>query len=410
MRLNFTSAALRSHFEANRKSIVYDTQQRGLAAYQTSTGHITFFAHFRIAGSRQVKKTLARATELSVAEARLRVAALVVAGKAGEDVLGDRKREAERAITLGEVFELHKQSMIRRKCSPASVAVNEGVWRTRLGKFGSRPLSSFSKTELRKLHQQWRSAGPCAANRTLKLFSILFNYAANKTDAELGANPARACDMWPERLKRDVLPFDTLPEWWAAVNAIANPSHRAYFKLLLFTGLRRMDAASIKLADIHPTFIFRGNPKGGPKKAFQCPRTPALDLILAEALQARELINPRSEYLFPASVGHGHFRGHWHDQVEVGGMLVTPHVLRRTYISSGASVGVNFMVLKALANHVGNGSDVTLTSYIKVPFEDRMAGACRIADFLEAKLVGTLPAPVKALTWQGERAEDIAAA
>jgi hypothetical protein len=67
------------------------------------------------------------------------------------------------------------------------------------------------------------------------------------------------------------------------------------------------------------------------------------------------------------------------------------------------------MVLKALANHVGNGSDVTLTSYVKVPFEDRMAGACRIADFLDTKIVGMLPAPVKLLEFQSELAEEIIA-
>ena len=56
-------------------------------------------------------------------------------------------------------------------------------------------------------------------------------------------------------------------------------------------------------------------------------------------------------------------------------------------------------MLKALANHVGNGSDVTLT-YIKVPVEDRMAGACKIADFLDDKLRGkALASPPKLLEY-----------
>ena len=274
-KLNFTAAALKAHFDKNPRVVLYDVQQRGLAAYMTSTGHITFFAHFRIAGSRQVKKTISRLGELSVAEARSRVAALVVAGKAGEDVLGDKRREAEAAITLGQVFELHKQSMIRRNCSPASVAVNEGTWRTRLAKYASRPLSPITKAEARNWHQQWRSAGPCAANRGIKLLSILHNFAAKKTDAELGSNPFRAVDMWQERLKRDVLDFNLLGEWWQAVNGLENPSQRAYWKLLMATSLRRADAACIRIEDIRGTLLnIRPAPKGN--KPFHCPITPML--------------------------------------------------------------------------------------------------------------------------------------
>ena len=219
----------------------------------------------------------------------------------------------------------------------------------------------------------------------LRLLSTLWNYAAKKTDAELGSNPCRAADPFPERLKRDVLQFEQLSGWWRAVEALPTRTHSAYYKLLLYSGLRRSDASSILVADIKSDHIWRGNPKGGSSKAFQCPLTPQLRTIVDEALAARASAHPHSPYLFPADSKTGHFTGQWH--WEVG--HASPHCLRRTYISAGASVGVNFIVLKALANHVGNGSDVTLTSYIKVPFEDRMAGACRIADFLDTKIMGS---------------------
>jgi integrase len=48
-----------------------------------------------------------------------------------------------------------------------------------------------------------------------------------------------------------MLPLSDLLVWWTAVEKLENPSHRAYFKLVLFTGLRRRDAATIKLSDIH---------------------------------------------------------------------------------------------------------------------------------------------------------------
>jgi hypothetical protein len=71
-------------------------------------------------------------------------------------------------------------------------------------------------------YQAWRPAGPCAANRAARLLSTLFNYAIKKTDPDLLGNPCAAIDLFPERLKREVLPFDQLPAWWAAVNALPN--------------------------------------------------------------------------------------------------------------------------------------------------------------------------------------------
>ena len=407
-KLNFTAAALKAHFDQHPTSVAYDTQQRGCCAYRTSTGHISLMAHYRV-HDKQIKKTIGRLGELSVAEFRARVAALVVAGKAGEDVVGDRKREAAQAVTLGEIYLAHRESMVRRKCSAGSLEVYAATWRNRLEKHASRQLASITKADVRNWHAQWRVDGPTAANRGVKLLSVLFNYAIRKTSAPLLGNPCQAADPYPERLKRDVLPFEALAEWHAATCALANKSHAAYFKLLLFSGLRRTDAASIKLEDIHDDFVFRPLPKGGSRKAFQCPITPQLRAIIDEASAARELLQPHSPYLFPAISRTGHLSaGLFHSQLRVRGVAVSPHVLRRTYISAGASVGVSFVVLKALANHVGNGSDVTLT-YIKVPFEDRMAGARKIAEFLEAKIIGLKLEAPKLLEFQGERAEGLAA-
>ena len=91
-KLNFTAAALKAHFDKNPRSVLYDVQQRGLFAYMTSASHISLGAHYRLAGSnRQVKRTIGRlGYELSVSDARSRVAALVLAGKAGEDLRRSR--------------------------------------------------------------------------------------------------------------------------------------------------------------------------------------------------------------------------------------------------------------------------------------------------------------------------------
>jgi integrase len=139
-----------------------------------------------------------------------------------------------------------------------------------------------------------------------------------------------------------------------------------------------MDAASIKVGDIHADRIHRPNPKGGARRAFDAPMTPQLRKIVDEALAARAMVAPQSEYLFPAHGKTGHFCGVWHSQA-----LVNCHALRRTYASACIAAGVDFVTTKALLNHAGNG-DVALTAYIKVSLAQKTVAAQKVADFIEA--------------------------
>jgi integrase len=119
------------------------------------------------------------------------------------------------------------------------------------------------------------------------------NYAIKTLDAGININPATAIEYFPKKNRRDLLPPSDLPVWWTAVEKLENPSHRAYFKLVLLTGLRRKDAASIKLADIHEDRLHRPNPKGGAKRAFDVPVTTKLRAIIDEAKVARARCSTR---------------------------------------------------------------------------------------------------------------------
>jgi integrase len=239
------------------------------------------------------------------------------------------------------------------------------------------------------------------------MLRTIMNYAIRKLDADIHINPATAIEYFPQRNKQDLLALSDLPVWWAAVERIGNPSHRAYFRLLLFTGLRRMDAASIKLADIHEDCVHRPCPKGGTKRAFDVAMTPQLRTIIDEAKTAR-ILHPRSEYLFPANGKVGHFRGQWHDQP----LDISPHALRRTYASACIAAGLDLVHTKALLNHTGGG-DVTLTSYIKLSLTQKTQAAVKVANYISAHV--TSPTAItsdeaKPLISQDVAAEDEAIA
>ena len=83
---------------------------------------------------------------------------------------------------------------------------------------------------------------------------------------------------------------------------------------------------------------------------------------------------------------------------------IQPHQCRRAYAGAAAHVLKNPYLVKALLAHAI--SDVT-EMYVVVDFEQKAEAAAAVADWLMEKLEG---APLKALTWQGEQAGDIAAA
>jgi hypothetical protein len=84
------------------------------------------------------------------------------------------------------------------------------------------------------------------------------------------------------------------------------------------------------MVDIHADRVHRPKPKGGIKKAFDFPLTKMLREIINEALAAKALVNPSSEYLFSAEGTHGHFVGICHNAP----LGVSPHCIRRTFASA----------------------------------------------------------------------------
>jgi integrase len=339
----FTAASLKAFHDANPQKIGWDKTQRGLGSYSSSSGAITLFCHFRI-GSRQRKKAVGRLGEISISEARTLAAQYGVAGRHGRDLLEEQRQAQAKTVTLGDAYLAYQEGLRRRGASPNTLAQNAVQWRLRLAKHQSRAVATLTRAEVRGWHEGWQKAGAAAANNAARMLKTILNHAIKKLDVDIALNPATAIEFFPQRNRRGVLALCDLPAWSQAVATIQNPSHRAYWKLLLFTGLRRTDAASIKVVDIHADRIHRPSPKGGSAKAFDFP-------------------------------------------INVRPFGVSPHALRRTFASACIAAGVDFILTKALLNHSPNG-DVTLTSYVKISLEQKLAAAERVASFIEGMLEG----------------------
>lgn len=385
-KIKFTVSSLHSAFKADdvkdRQAVVWDTEMRGLGAYKGASGTGTFFVQFRV-GDRQRKVTLGRLNELTVPEARRQAGEIIVAARQGRDIVAQQKQAQRKTLTLKEAYNEYTLALRRRNASWNTLRLNEANWRRMLEPLGNRELRHITKRDLRAWHTNWGQVGPRAANMGAQLFRAIWNYAAKFSD-DLPPNPSTAVEYFPEREQRRIIAWPELPEWWRRTDGLPNPIRRVYWRFLLFSGLRKMDALTIRWEDVREGHIHRPNPKGGRIRAFDMPLTDQLRKLLEEARTAGEALYPGSPWVFPAEGK----RGHMIAACEKSFPGVTPHDLRRTYATACAEAGVDPYTIKLLLNHAIDKGDVT-QRYIKPSREHFERSARLVANFLDGRVAGT---------------------
>lgn len=361
--------------------VVWDTETRGLGFYANRKRSGSFFVQFRV-GGRQRKVTLGRLNELTIPEARKTANEIMVAARQGRDMVKEQRQTHVATITLGAAFEEYHAALKRRAVSPRTLAHNEGVWRRTVSKYAGRELSSLGKREVRSWHTGWGDRGPTAANHAGRLLRTIYNYASKRLD-DLPPNPCVAIEWFPEREQRDVIAPNDLPEWWKKAASLDNPIRAAYWRFLLFSGLRKSDAASIKWAEVSESGIDRPNPKGGRTRAFTVPMTRQLEALLYEARNAAATLYAGSEWVFPADSASGHIA----QASEKAFPKITPHDLRRTYATACIEAGIDPYTVKMLLNHTPDKGDVT-ARYVRPSGQHIQQAAQRVADRIES-LIGS---------------------
>lgn len=361
--------------------VVWDSETRGLGFYANRRRPGSFFVQFRV-GGRQRKVTLGRLNELTIPEARKAANEIMVAARQGRDVIKEQRQSHVATLTLGAAFDEYHSALKRRAVSSRTLAHNEGVWRRMLAKYAARELTTLTKREVRSWHTGWGERGPTAANHAGRLLRTVYNYASKRLD-DLPPNPCVAIEWFPEREQRDVIDPADLPDWWAKVGTLENSVRAAYWRFLLFSGLRKTDAASVRWSEVSETGIHRPNPKGGRTRAFTVPMTKQLAAILADAKAAGAVIKAGSEWVFPASSASGHIA----HAAEKEFPSITPHDLRRTYATACIEAGIDPYTVKLLLNHTPDKGDVT-ARYVRPSSEHIQQAAQKVADHI-AGIIGS---------------------
>jgi integrase len=209
-------------------------------------------------------------------------------------------------------------------------------------------------------------------------------------------NPVGALDnAWFASKRRTRQVEDNeLPAFYKAVDALPSRVGRDYIKLLLFTGFRRSEAAQLEWDHLD----FEGRAIHIPEnmtKTGEPLHLPMTDFVY-DLLKARHELGREGKYVFPANGKHGHLQEPKFFLAQVTdatGIRVSPHDLRRGYITKAESLDISQYALKALVNHSVGGDDVT-GGYIQMRVERLREPAQRVADRIK-ELCG-IKKPVKA--------------
>lgn len=404
---------------SGNQELVWDTELRGFGVLLSGkTNAKSFIVQRNLPNGKARRVTIGACNTLDLDGAdgaRARAAKLLVQLRDGIDPRAERQKAALRSITLRQTLDAYLAA--KKELRPGTARDYRMSIENYLTTWLDRPLSEIKPDMVERRHAaiqseveqrrqakakkagreyvtppHWQSlAGANMANGVFRVFSLLWNYASDRDD-ELPANPVRRLkNSWfTEHRRERVIRTDELPKFYEAVVGLENPILRDYVLLLLFTGLRRNEAAELRWeeVDFGAKVIRLGAQRTKAKRKLDLP----MSSFVRDLLVQRRAVGNDGGWVFPADSKSGHIEepGSAFDAIATAcGVLVSAHDLRRTFITVAESVDLSPLALKALVNHA-LGQDVT-AGYVQMTAERLREPAQRVCDRIMADCGITAP-------------------
>lgn len=367
----------------------YDTELKGFGL-RVTTQSKTYFVESKI-GRQTVRVTLGKHGVLTAEEARRLARSKLGELSQGINPNAERKEKRQRAITLREVY---RDYLAGRELKPKTVRDYDNSLRLYLSDWLDKPVVDLTRDLVEARHKVITQRGKAAANLTMRLLRALLNFAAEYRDAKgksiLPDNPVRrlsAKKIWNRVERRQsVIKAHELSAWYAAVQNLENTTLRDYLLLVLFTGLRREEAARLEWSRVD----LKGRTLTILDTKNRQPHVLPLSDFLVDLLAARKA-EQNSLYVFPGTGRGGYLvepRKPMARVTEQTGIAFTIHDLRRTFVTIAESLDIPAYALKRLVNHKIN-HDVT-GGYVIADAERLREPMRRISEYL-LKAAGVLP-------------------
>lgn len=371
----------------------YDDAMKGFGVRVTSGGTKAFFVE-KLIKNKLSRITLGRYPELTVEMARKEAQKVLGQIATGMDPVAEKHAEKMRQITLNEVFNDYIQ--VRKSLKHNTLYNYQKILATGFAGWVDKPFLAITKDKVAKYHEKLgKERGEAYANLAMRLLRALFNFAAGQYEDIQGKsliteNPVKRLSQtraWYRVERRQTfIKTHELAPWYAGVQQLQNEIFRDYLLLILLTGLRRQEAATLRWdqVDLNAKTLTVLDTKNHES------HTLPLSSYLYELLLSR---SPKriNEYVFPGAGAAGHIiepRKQMANVTKLSGIHFTVHDLRRTFITIAEGLDISAYALKRLMNHKMNG-DIT-AGYIVTDVERLRKPMQQITDYF-LKCMGVQP-------------------
>lgn len=274
-----------------------------------------------------------------------------------------QQTEADRSrlVTLSQAAALFLQS---RRLAATTLAGFQWSLDRHFPDWLDRPLAEITRRDAFEKHKLLTTKhGPYGANGAMRQFRAIYNLALKHYEHLPPTNPCITV-AWNEETPRDsAIPVEKLADWYKGVCALPNPLRRDYYEFVMFSGLRRESAATMRWehVDLEAGTLFIPEPKGGKKRAFTLPLSDHLVAVLKRRREQNKIIFPKSPWVWPSDSAKGRItepKLSPQDRKRVA-VPFGIHDLRHSYATYANAAGISGYDLKMLLNHAMPKGDVT---------------------------------------------------
>lgn len=358
--LHYKGRYLDSHKDANGLSL----------EIRSDSGPKTFRIRKRVNG-KPSQVTLGRFPIITIAEARKMAREASALMAKGTDPNQIKKEQRQKAMTLEVAFHLYldfknlKLSTIRGyKTSFNNVLIS----------LAKKPVTEISYDDVLKVHRLYSQKSTAEADRAARLLRAIFYYLMDELlDAKgkplIIANPVKklfkAKQIHHLDRKTRKVEDDQIKPFFKFFEQMTNDSRPFYqtgadlILVLLFHGTRFGETSKLKWSNIELRYkrFWLTETKNGRRLWL-----PMNDFTYQLFLR-RKKMNMESEYVFPSVNNNdkpiSDVKKPLRTLLEETGIKITPHDLRRTFLSLGNRIGLSRYTIKQLSNHSQSSNDVT---------------------------------------------------
>ncbi|WP_019897546.1 tyrosine-type recombinase/integrase [Methylotenera mobilis] len=381
-------------FEQSSQIFYRDSELLGFGLRVGKSAKV-YYAEAKLHG-KTVRKSIARHNVVSLDEARSQAKSYLAEISRGKNPHDEEKARKAKLVTLSEVLENYIEA--RGNLQRSTIQDYRHTFDAYLHDWLKKPAIEISKDMVELKFRKISQTSPSQANKTMRNFRAVMNYAIMKYEDSNGDsifrhNPViRITQLraWHRAVRRDTLikHYDLAP-WYQAVMNLSNDSIapnrevvKDFLLVVLFTGLRRNEAAKLtwNRVDLKDKTIVIKDTKNHTDHIL--PLTDFLhDLLTKRKAEAK------TKYVFPNETNTGYMtdpKKQIANVIKESGVNFSTHDLRRTFITIAESLDISAYALKRLLNHKMT-NDVT-AGYIISDVERLRVPMQKITDYILYKI------------------------